>query len=115
MGERYLTQFEAARLTGVSKDTIIRARRAGRLPGARLVEGRWVVPASALAAAGLQSPGLAAADGVPNDESEDIDGAELAAAEVKIAALQDLLARQDDELRFLRQLLAETVTKQGRS
>lgn len=115
---RYITQAEAAELAGVSKDTVIRARRAGRLPGARLVEGRWLVPAGALVAAGLQpadrqeppdaSPG---AGGTKTDEPV---AAELAAAEARLAALNDLVARQDDELRFLRQLLAETVAKGGR-
>jgi hypothetical protein len=53
VGERYLTQVQAARAAGVSRDTIIRARRAGRLAGCRMVEGRWLVPASSLAASGL--------------------------------------------------------------
>ena len=48
-----LTQQEAARLAGCSKDTIARARRAGRLPHARLIHGRWMIPADDLVAAGL--------------------------------------------------------------
>jgi hypothetical protein len=97
----------------VSKDSIIRARRAGRLAGARLAEGRWLIPAEALVAAGLE----------PTDEPEThprhgnlaIEDAaetrtvERARAEARIAALEDLVARQDDQLRFLRQLLADAV------
>jgi hypothetical protein len=55
VGERYVSQVEAARLAGISKDSVIRARRAGRLAGCRLVEGRWLVPVSALAAGGFGS------------------------------------------------------------
>ncbi|HMC39731.1 MAG TPA: helix-turn-helix domain-containing protein [Acidimicrobiales bacterium] len=113
MGERYLTQTEAARRAGVSKDSIIRARRAGRLAGARLAEGRWLIPAEALVAAGL----------APSDESETLSrqgepdvedtgeacDVELARSGARIAALEDVVARQDEELRFLRQLLADAV------
>lgn len=120
MGERYLTQVEAARLTGVSKDSIIRARRAGRLTGCRLSDGHWEIPASALAAAGLQPPGTgqtAAGAGPAADYGGDMDeGAmvEMAAAQAKLAALADLVARQDEELAFLRQLLADAIAKGGR-
>lgn len=118
VAERYLTQVEAARMAGVSKDSVIRARRSGRLPGCRLTDGHWEIPASALAGAGLQPP--ASGETPPGagdrlgDEAGDGQGAELAAAQARLAALQDLVARQDEELRFLRQLLAEAVTKAGR-
>jgi hypothetical protein len=36
---------------------------------------------------------------------------ELARAETRICALEDLLARQDDELRFLRQLAADHLRR----
>ncbi|HET9732259.1 MAG TPA: helix-turn-helix domain-containing protein [Acidimicrobiales bacterium] len=116
VGERYLTQVQAARAAGVSRDTIIRARRAGRLAGCRLVDGRWLVPASSLAASGL-GPGLASEPEpvciAPDPEPEDGVGSELAAAQARLAALTDLVARQDEELRFLRRLLADAVAKRG--
>jgi hypothetical protein len=115
VGERYLTQVQAARAAGVSRDTIIRARRAGRLPGCRLVDGRWLVPASSLAASGLGSGLDGQGDAVlqPDPAPEEGMGAELAAAQARIAALTELVGRQDEELRFLRQLLAEAVAKRG--
>jgi hypothetical protein len=118
VGERYLTQVEAARAAGVSRDTIIRARRAGRLAGCRLVDGRWLVPASSLAASGLgPGPALDGPSGgvfaPPEPEPEESVGAELAAAQARMAALTELVGRQDEELRFLRQLLAEAVAKRG--
>ena len=116
VGERYITQVEAARLAGVSKDTVIRARRAGRLPGCRLVEGRWLVPVSALATAGFDprdtEPCGAETDTAAGGDNTGGAG-ELAAAQAKLAALAELVARQDDELRFLRQLLADTVAKKA--
>jgi len=116
VGERYLTQVEAARAAGVSRDTIIRARRAGRLAGCRLVDGRWLVPASSLAASGL-GPGLVGEREpvcmTPDPEPEEGVAAELAAAQARISALTELVGRQDEELRFLRQLLADAVAKRG--
>jgi len=118
VGERYLTQVQAASAAGVSRDTIIRARRAGRLAGCRMVDGRWLVPASSLAASGL-GPGPRLDDAGPEvsgraePEPDDRAGAELAAAQARISALAELVARQDEELRFLRQLLAEALAKRG--
>lgn len=118
VGERYVTQVEAARLAGVSKDSVIRARRTGRLSGCRLVEGRWLVPVSALAAGGLGSPGTepsSAETGAATGRDSIGVAGELAAAQAKVAALVELVARQDDELRFLRQLLADTIAKKAAS
>jgi hypothetical protein len=116
VGERYVSQVEAARLAGISKDSVIRARRAGRLAGCRLVEGRWLVPVSALAAGGFGSadtePSTAETGTAPEGNSAAL-AAQLAAAQGRLAALGELVARQDDELRFLRQLLAEAVVKRG--
>ena len=115
MGERYLTQVQAARAAGVSRDTIIRARRAGRLAGCRMVDGRWLVPATSLAASGLgPAPAVDGANDavVPSEPDESV-GTELAAAHGRISALTELVARQDEELRFLRQLLADSVAKRG--
>jgi hypothetical protein len=38
---------------------------------------------------------------------------ELARALARVAALEDLVARQDDQLEFLRQLTVETLSKRG--
>jgi hypothetical protein len=113
MAGRYLTQAEAARRARVSKDTIIRARRAGRFPGARLVEHRWMVPAEELAPAGL-GPGDAAGEPLEPEASgnagvDDELTVELAETRAQLAAIRDVVARQDAELRFLRQLLAEAI------
>ena len=111
----YVDQQEAARLSGCSKDTIARARQAGRLPHARLRDRRWVIPLDDLVAAGLCAPeqdsarfgsdaGPGDADGSPGSPS-----VELARALVRVGALEDLVARQDDELRFLRRLALDTL------
>jgi hypothetical protein len=116
MGERYLTQVQAARAAGVSRDTIIRARRAGRLAGCRLVDGRWLIPASSLAASGLNPGPGDQGDAISSQagpEPEDGKEVELAGTQARIAALTEVVGRQDDELRFLRQLLAEAVAKRG--
>ena len=56
MTEGPLSQMEAARLVGCSRDTIVRARRSGRFPNARLDNGRWTIPADDLVDAGLCQP-----------------------------------------------------------
>ena len=55
--DRFVTQREAGELTGCSKDTIVRARQAGRFPHARLDGHTWTIPTADLAAAGLYDPG----------------------------------------------------------
>ena len=111
-----LGQQQAAALAGCSKDTIARARRAGRFPHARLAGGRWSIPADDLAAAGFVAPDAVPEMeelppvGRPDDGPADLS---LARAEARIAALEDLLARQDAELAFLRQLAADTVAKKA--
>lgn len=111
----YVDQQEAARLSGCSKDTIARARQAGRLPHARLRDRRWVIPLDDLVAAGLYvpepgTPGFAD-DGDPDDTpgSPGPPPVALARALARVAALEDLVGRQDDELRFLRQLALDTL------
>ena len=113
--ERFVSQQEAARLAGCSKDTIVRARRSGRLPHARLREHRWAVPVEDLVAAGLFQPTGQDTDAVPLLVGESAESAsiELARALARAAALEDVVARQDDELRFLRQLTVETLGKRG--
>lgn len=113
---RLLSQQQAAALAGCSKDTIARARRAGRFPHARLIGGCWSIPADDFAAAGFAPP-----DAVPDSEESPPAGRaddgpvelSLARAEARITALEDLLARQDAELAFLRQLAVDTVAKKA--
>ena len=118
MNDRLLSQLEAARLAGCSRDTIARARRAGRLPDARLQDGHWVIPLTNLMAAGLYhpaQPGDALTPEAPADDPPaeiEHPTLQLARAETRIAGLEALVARQDDELRFLR-LTVETLAKRG--
>ena len=113
-----VTQQQAAALASCSRDTIARARRAGRFPHARLVDGRWMIPADDLGEAGF-SPHHRTADAPPDDDQPtDADGAAgasvvLARAEARIHALEDLVARQDAELCFLRRLTVDTVAKRA--
>lgn len=118
MSGRLLSQVEAARLAGCSRDTIVRARRSGRLPGARLEDGRWTIPTADLIAAGFcaasqagdtQAPATTADHGAADAGDAAV---ELARAEARIAGLEALVARQDDELRFLR-LTIETLASRG--
>ena len=116
MTEQLVSQQEAARMAGCSKDTIVRARRNGRFPGARLRDHRWAIPTDDLLAAGLYHP--ADTDGTaPPAEGEGRPivpiAVELAGALARVAALEDLVARQDDQLAFLRQLTVETLAKRG--
>lgn len=116
VSERFLDQQEAARLAGCSKDTIMRARRAGRLPHARLKQRRWEVLLDDLYASGLCDPGgeqEAAVAPAPGGDTCDA-RIELARALAKLAALEDVVARQDEELRFLRQLAVDTLAVRGR-
>lgn len=112
----FVSQREAARLAGVSKDSIIRARRAGRLANARICGNEWQIAVDDLAAAGLLLP--------PEERNraartEDADpgalGVELSRAQQKVAALEDLVARQDEELRFLRRLATDALGRRAAS
>lgn len=110
---KLVTQRQAAELAGCSKDTIIRARLAGRLPHATLEGHTWLVPVSDLVAAGLYDPNASeprrTAPPWRDDASQRSNAASLAEAQAKVASLEDLVARQDDELRFLRQLIADAL------
>ena len=116
MNDRVLSQVEAAKLVGCSRDTIVRARRAGRFPNARFDQGRWTIPSRDLVAAGLyQTVNSDQTSTAPDDQGEqlvDASTVELARAETRIDGLEALVARQDDELRFLR-LTVETLAKRG--
>ncbi len=114
--ERRLSQMEAARLAGCSRDTIVRARRSGRFPNARLDNGRWMIPFDDLVVAGLyqpskqtDGPAIGPQSAIPVGSVEPT-AVELARAEARIAGLEEVVARQDDELRFLR-LTIETLAK----
>lgn len=116
---RLLTQQQAAALAGCSRDTVVRARRAGRFPHARLVDGRWMIPVDDLDEAGF-SPHDGSPCAPPGD-AEQVDdetgparaSVVLARAEARIVALEDVVTRQDAELVFLRRLAAETFTKRA--
>ena len=115
--DRFVTQREAAALSGVSKDTIARARQAGRFPHARLDGHTWTIPTADLAAAGLYDPATTsrpvAPDPAPGTGDETPDPLALARAESRIGALEDLVARQDAELAFLRQLATDTLSRKA--
>jgi excisionase family DNA binding protein len=113
---RLVDQRQAASLAGCSRDTIVRARRAGRLPHSRLYGQRWLIAVDDLAAAGLLRPEGTDSDAGPEagagHAGEGSSAAvELARAEARLGALEDLLARQDDELAFLRRLAADQLGK----
>ena len=113
---RLVDQRQAASLAGCSRDTIVRARRAGRLPHSRLYGQRWLIAVDDLAAAGLLRPEGTGGDAGPEAGADHAgEGSSvvmaLARAEARVSALEDLLARQDDELAFLRQLAADHLGK----
>jgi hypothetical protein len=118
VNERFLSQLEAARLAGCSKDTIVRARRKGRFPHARLRGHCWTIPVDDLFAAGLYRADEDASTVPAKERQLDAEqtpamALELERAVARVAALEDLVARQDDELAFLRQLAVERLTTRG--
>jgi hypothetical protein len=116
MSERRLGQVEAAKLVGCSRDTIARARRAGRFPGARLERGRWTVSVEDLVGAGLLD--VDRQGSADTRDSSDLEAGvesgsiELARAKARIAGLEEIVARQDNELQFLRHTV-EALAKRG--
>ena len=113
---RLVDQRQAASLAGCSRDTIVRARRAGRLPHSRLYGQRWLVAVDDLAAAGLLRPEVTDGDAGPEAGAGHVGegpsaAVALARAEARVSALEDLLARQYDELAFLRRLAAENLRR----
>jgi hypothetical protein len=115
VAESLLTQREAATLAGCSKDTIIRARRAGRFPHACLRGQAWMVPVDDLVAVGMYDPEqrTVRVEGSGATEWDGSGEVELVRALARIAALEDIVARQDEELRFLRDLMASGVGRTG--
>lgn len=122
MTEGLVSQTEAARLAGCSRDTIVRARRSGRFPQARLADHQWSIPTEDLIASGLyqpndhsddpQPPPPAPEDETPPPVATEPAALELARAQARVAALEDVVARQDDEMRFLR-LTVDTLARRG--
>jgi excisionase family DNA binding protein len=116
---RFVSQQEAADLAGCSKDTIIRARRAGRFPHARLRGHTWTIPTDDLDASGLLSPADPptgpAVPALGRGETAALVQVEveLAQALARVAGLEEVVTRQDDELRFLRQLTVDSFGKRG--
>lgn len=112
---RLVDQRQAASLAGCSRDTIVRARRAGRLPHSRLYGQRWLIAVDDLAAAGLLRPEGTDSAAAPEASAGPVEAPSaalaLARAESRVSALEDLLARQDDELAFLRRLAAENLRR----
>jgi hypothetical protein len=74
-----------------------------------------VIPVDDLVAAGLCSPEQDSARFGSDEDPGDAAGSpgspsvELARALARVGALEDLVARQDDELRFLRRLALDTL------
>ncbi len=110
---------EAARLCGVSLDTIRRRLRAGAFPNAARVgeDQHWVIPVQDLLDAGL-APATPVVAGPSDTGSRPDDTPAVAAspptpvgaAEVEVEVLRAELARAQDEIAFLRSL----VTRAGR-
>jgi hypothetical protein len=76
-----------------------------------------MVPIGDLIAAGLYDPTAKSHVGQAQqrqaENASEALGTELARAEARLAALQELLSRQDEELRFLRQLTVDTLGRRG--
>mgnify|MGYP001274232108 CR=1 FL=1 len=108
----YLTRKEAAALCGCNYDTIRRAEKKGRLPNTRRRgDATTEIAVADLVAAGLLDPFAARADVAEiagrSRAERDLVAArqELAVAQARIAGLTDRLARQDEEIAFLRAML----------
>ena len=114
--ERMVTQRQAAELVGCSKDTIIRARLAGRFPEPILTAtpGWFRSATSSPPACTTRPPRRRVRRDQPDGQNHvQPVSMELARAEARITALEDLVARQDDELRFLRQLTTDTLGRRA--
>ncbi len=79
-----------------------------------------MIPIADLVVAGLYDPATGATPDTPTPAPQEPGGPgavpasmELARAQARIAALEDLVARQDDELAFLRQLATDTLAKKA--
>lgn len=79
-----------------------------------------MIPAHALVDAGLRPPGDDRSDPThePLHTSVEDDAQlaeELVRAQTQVALLRDVVARQDEDVRFLRQLLSDAITARGAS
>ncbi len=101
--DKYLTRKEAAELCRLSKDTIRRAERAGKLPSHRKDEcGVVQIPTSDLVAAGLLSLQTDTEVQRPIYAAD----ATLSGSETRVAVLEAQIERMESEVEFLRNLLA---------
>jgi hypothetical protein len=113
----YLTRDEAAIACGVHVDTIRRDQREGEYPNARQrPDGKWEIPVSDLVAKGRLNPMAANAPHVeivtkPRIEREVFDlRLQLSQQSGVVLSLEGMLARADEEIKFLRGLLRERAT-----
>lgn len=113
-GSPFLTRKEAAAACGCSENTLRRDQREGKLPNARQNDdGATLYAVSDLVAIGRLDP-LAATGPVQQVVGYDRTGSELAAARQELAAARariadqvSWIARVEDEVAFLRSLLAK--------
>jgi len=104
--ERFVTRREAARLCGISYDSIRRRQAEGAYPHAEERDGAWVIPVSDLVAAGDLDP-TAPVEAPPADR--DSGGGDA----VRIARLEAALAAAESEIEFQRGLLLRMATRVG--
>jgi hypothetical protein len=111
-----MSRKQAAALCGCHVDSIRRAEKADRLPNTRRdAEGTTQIAVADLVAAGMLDPLAATADVAEiagrSRAERDLVAArqELAVATARIEALTDRLARNDDEIAFLRTMLTKAA------
>lgn len=83
-----LSMTEAAEAAGVSRDTIERRRKAGDFPGARMDQGRWVIPVDDLLGAGLVLHAPAPPETGPGGEMPAGEAGELERLRAEVAAVR---------------------------
>lgn len=104
--ERFVTRREAARLCGISYDSIRRRQAEGAYPHAEERDGAWVIPISDLVVAGDLDP-TAPVEAPP--AVRDTSGDEA----VRIARLEAALAAAESEIEFQRGLLLTMAARVG--
>lgn len=110
-----LSRVDAARACAISVDTIKRRQKAGSFPNARQVglDRSWVIPVRDLVDAGLLPAAALALPAQPGHldapalrSTTSTASAHIAEALAEIRGLRAELARAQDEIAFLRQLVA---------
>jgi hypothetical protein len=104
--ERFVTRREAARLCGISYDSIRRRQAEDAYPNAVERDGAWVIPVSDLVAAGDLDPTAPVEAPPAHRDSEGGDA-------VRIARLEAALAAAESEIEFQRGLLLRMATRVG--